>query len=140
MYPNQVACIFLRNTSATDPGDRFPYNTAGFAGLPQNQFMFFRTPDDLMGLDISNGQCYNSSVPQNVTFGYQGLPLGFSGNGNVNLTQSSASASSAAASSASKSSASAASATAKSTGVKGRAVGAMSWGAMAAVVFGLWML
>ena len=44
--------------------------------------MFFLVPDDLTGLDIANGQCYNASVPQNVTFGYQGLPLGL-GSGNV---------------------------------------------------------
>jgi hypothetical protein len=31
-----------------------------------------------MGLDIANGQCYNASVPQNVTFSYQGLPFGLS--------------------------------------------------------------
>lgn len=39
-------------------------------------YMFFRVPDDLANLDISNGQCYNASVGQNVTFGYQGLPFG----------------------------------------------------------------
>ena len=39
--------------------------------------------DDLTNLDIVNGQCYNSSVPQNVTFGYQGLPFGINtGSGN----------------------------------------------------------
>ncbi len=32
--------------------------------------------DDIKGLDISRGQCYNSSVPQNLTFGVQGLPFG----------------------------------------------------------------
>ena len=32
--------------------------------------------DDLKGLDIVNGQCYNASVPQNLTFSYQGLPFG----------------------------------------------------------------
>jgi len=128
-------CVLLRNTSATDSGDRFPYDTSGFAGLPQNRFMFFRTPADLMGLDISNGQCYNASVPQNVTFGYQGLPLGLSGNGNVNLTASSASASSAAASSASKSAASAsASSTAKANGaVSGLVVSWTAWAVMVAV-------
>lgn len=142
-YPNQIACIFLRNTSATDPGDRFPYDTSGFAGLPQNQFMFFLTPDDLMGLDISNGQCYNSSIPQNVTFGYQGLPANASGNGNVNLTQSSMSASSAAASSASKSSSSAAasaSASAKSAGVQSAPISLASWVTMAAVGMALLLL
>jgi hypothetical protein len=39
-------------------------------------YMFFLVPDDLTNLDISNGQCYNSSIPQNVTFGLQGLPFG----------------------------------------------------------------
>jgi hypothetical protein len=32
--------------------------------------------DDIKGLDISNGECVNKSVPQHVTFGYQGLPWG----------------------------------------------------------------
>ena len=34
--------------------------------------------DDLKGLDIANGQCINSSVRQDITFSYQGLPLGLS--------------------------------------------------------------
>ena len=81
-FPGQVQCIFLRNTSATDPTDKFPYDTSGFKNINQNMFMFFLTPDDLMYLDIANGQCYNNSVPQNLTYGYQGLPFGLStGNG-----------------------------------------------------------
>jgi len=75
-YPGQVQCIFLRNTSATDSSNHFPYNTEGFQNLNQQMYMFFRTPDDLTNLDIVNGQCYNSSIPQNVSFGYQGLPFG----------------------------------------------------------------
>ncbi|CAD0107512.1 unnamed protein product [Aureobasidium uvarum] len=75
-YPNQVQCIFLRNTSATDSGDKFPYDTSGFKDLNQQKYMFFLNPDDLSGLDIANGQCYNQSIAQNLTFGYQGLPLG----------------------------------------------------------------
>jgi hypothetical protein len=77
-YPGQVQCIFLRNISSTDPSDKFPYNTAGFQGLNQSQYMFFNVPDDLTNLDIANGQCYNSSIPQNLTFSYQGLPFGLS--------------------------------------------------------------
>ncbi|OAP58475.1 hypothetical protein AYL99_07565 [Fonsecaea erecta] len=81
-YPGQVQCIFLRNTSSTDPGDKFPYNTKGFKGLSQESYMFFKVPDDLMGLDIANGKCLNTTIPQNLTFGYQGLPFGLStGNG-----------------------------------------------------------
>jgi hypothetical protein len=36
--------------------------------------MFFRTPDDLVGIDVGAGACYNASVPQNLTFGYQNVP------------------------------------------------------------------
>jgi hypothetical protein len=43
-FPNQVQCIFLRNTSATDPGDKFPYDTSGFKPLNQQQYMFFLVP------------------------------------------------------------------------------------------------
>ncbi|KAJ0302207.1 hypothetical protein COL5a_010044 [Colletotrichum fioriniae] len=75
-YPGQVQCIFLRNTSATDSGNKFPYNTEGFKDIPQNNYMFFRVPDDLTNLDIVNGQCYNATIPQNVTFKTQGLPFG----------------------------------------------------------------
>ncbi|KAI9869185.1 MAG: hypothetical protein M1830_005456, partial [Pleopsidium flavum] len=75
-FPNQVQCIFLRNTSGTDSGDRFPYDTSGFKNLNQQMYMFFLVPDDLKNLDIANGKCYNASVPQNVTFGMQGLPFG----------------------------------------------------------------
>lgn len=32
--------------------------------------------NDLTNLDISNGQCLNTTVKQNLTFGYQGLPFG----------------------------------------------------------------
>ena len=81
-YPNQVQCIFLRNVSSTDPTDKFPYDTSGFKNLNQQKYMFFHTSDDLLNLDIANGQCYNASVKQNVTFNYQGLPLGLS-NSNV---------------------------------------------------------
>jgi hypothetical protein len=66
----------VRNTSSTDPDNRFPYDTSGFKDIPPNSYMFFNVPNDLSGLDISNGQCYNSSVKQNVTFGQQGLPFG----------------------------------------------------------------
>ncbi|KAL2404886.1 hypothetical protein ABEF93_008108 [Exophiala dermatitidis] len=92
-YPGQVQCIFLRNTSSTDSGDKFPYNTEGFKNLNQQSYMFFRVPDDLTGLDIVNGQCYNASIPQNLTFGYQGLPFGIntgSGDNNKNETKNGA--------------------------------------------------
>ncbi|KAL8849512.1 MAG: hypothetical protein Q9221_005519 [Calogaya cf. arnoldii] len=77
-FPGQVQCIFLRNTSATDDGNRFPYDTSGFQDLDKNIYMFFKVPDDLKNLDIQNGQCLNSTIPQNLTFSWQGLPFGLS--------------------------------------------------------------
>ncbi|KAL8888901.1 MAG: hypothetical protein Q9215_003734 [Flavoplaca cf. flavocitrina] len=77
-FPGQVQCIFLRNTSATDDGNRFPYDTSGFQDLDRNTYMFFTVPDDLKGLDISNGQCVNTTIPQKITFSWQGLPFGLS--------------------------------------------------------------
>lgn len=78
-YPNQVQCIFLRNTSSTDSSDWFPYNTEGFKGLNNRSYMFFHVPDDLTGLDIANGQCLNESIQQNVTFSRQDEILGIHG-------------------------------------------------------------
>ncbi|KAI1156608.1 hypothetical protein F4825DRAFT_474549 [Nemania diffusa] len=75
-YPGQVQCIFLRNTTATDSTDLFPYDTSGFEGIDQKQYMFFVHADDLKGVDIEGGNCYNSAVVQNVTFGYQGRGFG----------------------------------------------------------------
>ncbi|KAL7623636.1 hypothetical protein AAE478_005188 [Parahypoxylon ruwenzoriense] len=75
-YPGQVQCIFLRNTTATDDSDLFPYDTSGFEGIDQSQYMFFVTPDDLRGVDIVGGKCHNAAVVQNVTFGYQGRGFG----------------------------------------------------------------
>lgn len=80
-FPGQVQCIFLRNTSATDSGDKFPYQTKGFKNLNKSQYMFFLVPDDLTNLDIVNGQCVNSTIQQNVTFSEQGLPFGLSKSG-----------------------------------------------------------
>ncbi|KAF4554705.1 Hypothetical protein D9617_4g004600 [Elsinoe fawcettii] len=96
-FPDQVQCIFLRNTSATDSGNKFPYDTSGFEGIPQNKYMFFVNADDLSNLDIANGQCYNTSIAQNLTFGYQNLPGGLgktptvNGSANGNATGAAAS-------------------------------------------------
>ncbi|KAL2059066.1 hypothetical protein ABVK25_000358 [Lepraria finkii] len=81
-YPGQVQCIFLRNTSSTDPGDKFPYDTSGLKGVDSNLYMFFNIPDDLINLDIANGHCVNTTIKQNLTYGEQGLPSGVNlGNG-----------------------------------------------------------
>ena len=74
--PNQVMCVLLRNTTSTDDSFDFPYNTGDFEDLPQKKYFFFNTPDELRGLDIAHGECYNDSVKQNLTFSYQNLPFG----------------------------------------------------------------
>lgn len=89
-FPGQVQCIFLRNTSSTDPTDKFPYDTSGFKNLSQSMYMFFNVPDDLTGLDIVNGQCYNASIKQNLTFSYQGLPFGLGSNNSNSSSNSTA--------------------------------------------------
>ena len=43
-FPGQVQCILLRNTSNSDPDDRFPYDTSGFKGLDNSTYMFFVVP------------------------------------------------------------------------------------------------
>jgi hypothetical protein len=43
--------------------------------------MFFLVPDDLTNLDIQNGNCWNTTIMQNVTFGIQDEALGIHGNG-----------------------------------------------------------
>jgi len=80
-FPNQVQCIFLRNTSSTDSSDKFPYDTSKFEGLKNSSYMFFNVPDDLRGLDIVNGQCLNQTIKQNVTFSLQDEVLGIHGAG-----------------------------------------------------------
>lgn len=89
-HPNQVQCIFLRNTSATDSSDWFPYNTEGFKGLNNRSYMFFREPNDLMGLDIVNGNCLNTTIQQNVTFSRQDEILGIHGSSTGQKLQGSA--------------------------------------------------
>ncbi|KAH9927161.1 uncharacterized protein BXZ73DRAFT_90838 [Epithele typhae] len=82
-FPNNIACIFIRNTSATDSDDKIPFDTSAFKNLPNNTYFFYRTADDLVNLDIPSGQCRNDSVPQNITFGEQGGVIG--NNGAVSL-------------------------------------------------------
>ncbi|KAI0086367.1 hypothetical protein BDY19DRAFT_894923 [Irpex rosettiformis] len=71
-FPQQIACIFIRNTSSTDSDDKLPYDTSDFQKLDNSTYFFYRVAEDLANLDIVSGQCVNSSIPQNVTYGEQG--------------------------------------------------------------------
>lgn len=70
-YPDQIQCILMRNDTATDDTMWVPYNTQGYAALPDTKYQFYRTPDDLVDIDFANGGCRNYTFPQNVTFGQQ---------------------------------------------------------------------
>ncbi|TRM61581.1 hypothetical protein BD626DRAFT_570781 [Schizophyllum amplum] len=50
-----------------------PVRHERFAGLDKSTYFFYRIPDDIMGLDIANGECVNKSVPQHIEYGWQNL-------------------------------------------------------------------
>ena len=43
-FPNNIACIFIRNTSATDPDDKLPYNTQPFQNVTHGTYFFYTDP------------------------------------------------------------------------------------------------
>ncbi|KAI9712275.1 MAG: hypothetical protein M1820_001488 [Bogoriella megaspora] len=61
-HPDQVQCILMRNTTATEKSDWYKYSPKHFKGLDRSKFMFFKLPDDLKGIDFAHGGCVNSSV------------------------------------------------------------------------------
>jgi phosphatidate phosphatase APP1 len=44
-FPSQLACIFIRNTSATDADDKLPFSTSDFKNVNSSHYMFYRTTD-----------------------------------------------------------------------------------------------
>lgn len=46
-YPDQITCILMRNTTATDVGHWVPYTTKHFRNLDPSLYMFFRVPVSL---------------------------------------------------------------------------------------------
>ena len=43
-FPNNIACIFIRNTSATDSDDKLPYNTQPFQNVTNGTYFFYNDP------------------------------------------------------------------------------------------------
>lgn len=43
-FPDQVQCIFIRKTDATDSEDKIPYDTSKFQDVDPNLYMFFNVP------------------------------------------------------------------------------------------------
>jgi len=77
-FPGQVHCILIRNVSATEPENRLPYTVDGFRSVNRNSYMFFNTPQDLVGLNFYRGDCVNPNVRQyvggNDGYGWRDLP------------------------------------------------------------------
>ncbi|GAB7337571.1 hypothetical protein MBLNU457_g2881t1 [Dothideomycetes sp. NU457] len=46
-YPDQVACILIRNTRATEPADWMSSDTYHFRSVPREKYFFFDRPEDL---------------------------------------------------------------------------------------------
>ncbi|KAM5530286.1 hypothetical protein V8D89_013382 [Ganoderma adspersum] len=84
-FPNNIACIFIRNTSSTDSDDKIPSDTGSFKNIKNGTYFFYRTAEDLVDLNITNGECVNNTIPQNVAFGEQG---GILDNGSTSVTTS----------------------------------------------------
>lgn len=40
-FPDQLACILVRNTSATDADDKLPYNTKDFQNVSSSRYFFY---------------------------------------------------------------------------------------------------
>lgn len=60
-YSGQVLCILLRNTSATDPANRFPYDTSEFRDVPRERYMFLTCPTTWRGWTSPGG---SASTPR----------------------------------------------------------------------------
>ncbi|KAG8969564.1 hypothetical protein FRC03_002003 [Tulasnella sp. 419] len=69
LFPGQISCILMRNITASDPNFPIPYDTTGFKPVLPSTYQFFRTSDDLRGIDFINGGCRNNTITQNITFG-----------------------------------------------------------------------
>ena len=49
-FPNNIACIFIRNTSATDADDKIPYDTSPFQNVKNGTYFFYRTAEGTSAL------------------------------------------------------------------------------------------
>jgi len=63
-FKDQITCILIRNTSATEPSDWKRYSYEPFRRIrDHNKWMFFSNPSDLHNIDLAAGQCRNDSAP-----------------------------------------------------------------------------
>lgn len=78
-HPEQVQCILMRNVSLTDKSYWYKNLPTRFRHLNETKFMFFKTPDDLKGIDFANGGCVtekgknSTNVDESGNFVSEGL-------------------------------------------------------------------
>lgn len=65
-FPDQIACIFIRNTSATDPDDKIPFSTSEFKNINNNTWFFYRTADGTSS-PLSYSSCLASHGSRTLT-------------------------------------------------------------------------
>jgi len=53
-HPDQVACILIRNTRATEPADWMASDTYRFRSLPREKYFFFDRPEDLKQITLDH--------------------------------------------------------------------------------------
>ena len=46
-FPDNIACIFIRNTSSTDSEDKIPYDTSSFKNIKNGTYFFYRTAEGM---------------------------------------------------------------------------------------------
>ncbi|KAJ9635104.1 hypothetical protein H2199_008590 [Coniosporium tulheliwenetii] len=63
-FPDTVACILIRNVSATESGiwdsiSADPEVYGGFRDMPRERYFFFERPGDVRDIDFGKGECGN---------------------------------------------------------------------------------
>jgi phosphatidate phosphatase APP1 len=76
-YPNNTACIFIRNTTYSYPNFSNPTVNLerDFQGVPRSRWFVFNEPSDLFDIDFTSDNCHPPGIPRNQTTmsgGYEG--------------------------------------------------------------------
>ena len=59
-FPNNIACIFIRNTSSTDSDDKIPYDTSSFKNIKNGTYFFYRTAEGMYRSHRLLSRCFTS--------------------------------------------------------------------------------
>ena len=59
-FPDNIACIFIRNTSSTDSDDKIPYDTSSFKNIKNGTYFFYRTAEGMYRSHRLLSRCFTS--------------------------------------------------------------------------------